>query len=155
MILHNRLLEREKGFTLLEIIVVIIIIGVLASLALPRLFNAIQFSYSAEAFAHFASMRRAMERCYLMNNGSYAACSIAGGDFEAGAGTHFQYASITYSPEEKYVLIACRYSNDGGVANSNIQMQVDVANKTVLTCGTGTFERLGQPCFFGPITCNP
>ena len=42
-------LKRKKGVTLLEIIIVVIIIGVLASLALPRLFSTVEFSRSAEA----------------------------------------------------------------------------------------------------------
>lgn len=61
-----RLKNNKSGFTLLEIIIVIIIIGVLASLALPRLFNTIEFSRSAEALNAMGTLKHAADRCALM-----------------------------------------------------------------------------------------
>ena len=61
----------KKGLTLLELIIVIIIVGVLTGLALPRLFSFIESSRATEAISTIAILRSAMERYYLMNNGSY------------------------------------------------------------------------------------
>lgn len=57
--------NNKSGFTLLEIIIVIIIVGVLASLALPRLFNTIEFSRSTEALNVMGGLKRAADRCAL------------------------------------------------------------------------------------------
>ncbi len=57
--------NKKSGFTLLEIIIVIIIIGVLASLALPRLFATIQYSTATEALNFFGSIRRASDTCAM------------------------------------------------------------------------------------------
>ena len=62
-----RMKNNKSGFTLLEIIIVIIIVGVLASLALPRLFNTIEFSRSTEALNVLGGLKRAADRCSLAN----------------------------------------------------------------------------------------
>ena len=82
------------GFTLLEIIIVIIIVGVLASLALPRFFNLIEFSRSTEALTNIGAIRQAMERCYLMNNGKYGPCTKSKLDIDdpdTSPNAHFTY----------------------------------------------------------------
>ncbi len=66
----------QKGFTLLELVVVIVVVGVLTSLALPRLTLVLERARMAEAYAVFTTIRSAMERYYLMNNGSYEGISI-------------------------------------------------------------------------------
>jgi prepilin-type N-terminal cleavage/methylation domain-containing protein len=64
-------IKPTKGFTLLEVVIVIIIIAVLTALALPQLSNMIEASRAAEAIAMIGQIRAAMERHYLMHNGSY------------------------------------------------------------------------------------
>ena len=75
---------KKKAFTLLEVVIVVVIISVLASLALPRLVNMIEYSRSSEALAILGAIRASMERCYLMHGGSYAECKpeqyVVGGD---------------------------------------------------------------------------
>ncbi|MDP8212163.1 MAG: prepilin-type N-terminal cleavage/methylation domain-containing protein [Candidatus Zapsychrus exili] len=57
---------KKYGFTLLELIIVIIIVGVLASLALPRFFNVIKFAKSTEAVNTFGTIKRTIDRCAMM-----------------------------------------------------------------------------------------
>lgn len=66
---------KRAAFTILELVVVVVIVGILASLALPRFAMMIESSRGVEAVATISALRHAMERCYLMNNGSYAKCS--------------------------------------------------------------------------------
>ena len=72
-----RLKNHKSGFTLLEIIIVIIIVGVLASLALPRFFSTVEFSKSTEGLMSLSALRDSMERCYLGSAGTYVGCTIA------------------------------------------------------------------------------
>jgi prepilin-type N-terminal cleavage/methylation domain-containing protein len=58
-------INNRSGFTLLEIIVVIIIVGVLASLALPRFFQTINFSRSTEALNAMGVIKRASDHCAM------------------------------------------------------------------------------------------
>ena len=63
--MRNRL---KKGFTLIEIIIVIVIIGVLATLALPRITGQIEAARGAEAMNMFGAIRRAAINCVDMGN---------------------------------------------------------------------------------------
>ena len=125
-------LKQKSGFTLLEIIIVIIIVGVLASLALPRLFSTVEFSRSGEALASFASLRSSLERCYLMNNSTYAPCTLASLDLTDPGNSpnaHFGYG-ISAQTTTGYVLTATRTTRDGGSVTDNIIMTQTSASVT-------------------------
>ncbi|MCM8793048.1 MAG: prepilin-type N-terminal cleavage/methylation domain-containing protein [Candidatus Omnitrophica bacterium] len=57
-------MHRKEGFTLLEILVVIIIIGILATLALPQYMKTIKKARVAEASSNIGSLRGALLRYY-------------------------------------------------------------------------------------------
>ena len=65
--LQNR---SRKGFTLVELAVVIIIIGVLAAFGVPRFLDSVERSKAAEAFNYLSAVRAAQER-YQVRQGTY------------------------------------------------------------------------------------
>src|SRR5436190_3992739 len=90
--------KKNEGFPLLELLIVVLIVGVLAILALPRLFSTVEFSRSTEAMAAIGTIRQAMERCMLRlgGGGDYVSCDtfaevteISDPNNEPGA--HFTY----------------------------------------------------------------
>ncbi len=65
-------LKIRRGFTLVELAVVIVIIGVLAAFGVPKFLNSVERSKAAEAFAYLAALRTAEER-YQAKEGVYTA----------------------------------------------------------------------------------
>ncbi len=64
-------LKARKGFTLVELAVVIVIIGVLAAFGVPRFLKSVERSKAAESFNYLSAVRDAQER-YIAREGVYA-----------------------------------------------------------------------------------
>ena len=62
----------EGGFTLVELAVVVVIIGVLAAFAVPRFLSSVERSKAAEAFNYLSTVAAAQER-YHARQGTYGA----------------------------------------------------------------------------------
>ena len=66
--------SRDRGFTLIELMIVVVVIGILASIAYPSYQNFVLRSHRADAQAEMMALAQAMERCYTRNNQYAADC---------------------------------------------------------------------------------
>src|ERR1700692_2743496 len=85
--------KNRKGFTLVELAVVIVIIGVLAAFGVPRFLKSVERSKAAESFAYLSSVRAAQER-YQARQGTYAS-DLAQLDIDLSTPKYFDVGSIT------------------------------------------------------------
>ena len=83
----------RKGFSLVELAVVVIIIGVLAAFGVPRLLKSVERSKASEAFGFLSAVRSAQER-YQARQGEYATV-LTNLDMEVSDPKYYSVGSIT------------------------------------------------------------
>src|SRR5215216_611267 len=69
--LRQRMAQEESGFTLVELLVVMLILGILAAIAIPAFLNQREKANDADAKADVNTAQQAMETYQTDNNGSY------------------------------------------------------------------------------------
>jgi len=67
--------KTRRGFTLVELAVVIVIIGVLAAFGVPKFLQSVEKSKATEAFNYWSAVQSAEER-YIAQNGVYWDTSV-------------------------------------------------------------------------------
>jgi type IV pilus assembly protein PilA len=67
----------ESGFTLVELLVVMLILGILAAIAIPAFFSQRDKAKDADAKSQANTAATAMESCATDNGGDYTNCNLA------------------------------------------------------------------------------
>ena len=114
----------KRGFTLVEILVVVIVIAILATIAMPQFFKVAERGRAAEGVSALGALRAAQMRYYTEHQGSYADdCSDLDVDigtlkyFAAPActGTSGNLASVTRSGSADYGAYTLTINADGDI----------------------------------------
>jgi general secretion pathway protein G len=94
--MHKQLLKREGGFTLLELLIVIVIIGILAVLIIPNLVSGPQRARDSQRKSDLRNIKTALETYYNDNNTYPVTGGACQPDVGACLGTVFQAGSTPY-----------------------------------------------------------
>ena len=128
--------RRRTGFSLVELSVVVIIIGVLAAFGIPRMLKSVERSKAAEAFKYLASFRAAQER-YQAREGTYTD-ALANLDMEQTAPKYFTVGVVgpgaTLSLEDSWTLSLTRQGASAGYGAYTVTFThdgYDAANSTI------------------------
>ena len=137
--MSKSILKKQGGFTLLELLIVIVIIGILALLIIPNITSAPKKARDTKRKTDITTIRKGLEE-YFVNNNSYPAALTA---LESGSApiikavptdpkntAPFTYTYATASSNTTYTLSAC-LENDQDSGDS--VMAASASNNTSCT----------------------
>jgi type IV pilus assembly protein PilE len=130
-------MRRQLGFTLLELMIVVTIIGILAAVAIPQYSQYTRRSKVTEAFNNLQNARTQMEQ-YYQDNRNYgtasAACPIT---VPANASTYFTYTCNVDATQQAFVFTATSKGGNGLGAVGAYAYTIDQTDKQQTTAFTG------------------
>lgn len=142
--------QNQKGFTLIELMIVVAIIGILAAVALPAYNDYVTRSKVVEAFDLLVSLKIPLTE-YGADKNSWPTAligpTVAGTSSEINTTLDAKYVAVTPSISGVYpdgTLIATMKSNTGNSAGYTVAFVTN--NGGILwTCNTGTVAKKYMP----------
>ncbi len=130
--------KQRKGFTLVELAVVVVIIGVLAAFGVPRFLQSVERSKASEAFAYLSAVRTAQER-YHAREATYAD-QVSKLDIQAASPKYFSTdgtvaAGSTGELQNSWTLTLTRAGSSAGYGAYTVTFTdqgFDKANSTIV-----------------------
>ena len=114
---------RQKGFTLLELMIVVTIVGILASIALPAYTDYVKRGNITEATSNLATKRTQLEQ-FFQDNKTYVGAAACNNDTTTGS--YFDF-SCTVQTADTYTLAA---TGKGSMAGFTFTIDQDNAKAT-------------------------
>lgn len=97
------MMKRQYGFTLIEMMIVVAVIGILASIVIPSYQRYVREARRADAAAGILAIQQALERCRV-NQVSYTVCKAS--SVTAAPSNPFATYSITNDSSVNYTVNA-------------------------------------------------
>jgi type IV pilus assembly protein PilE len=148
-------MNKQKGFTLVELLIVVAIVGILAKIALPMYTSYLVRGKLVEAQSTLTSARVAMEQYYQDHRtytGGDASVSASPAGICPAATTYFTY-SCSAPTSTTYTLTASSNAGQGLGAANDYVYTIDQSNSKATTTFAGTanasacwISKSGQSC---------
>jgi len=137
-------MEKQRGFTLLELLMVVIIIGILASMALPQFLKSTERARSGQVISLLSSLRASEARYYAQNSSVYTT-TLANLDITMPATmpVGWDTPAVTLVPNLAKVN---RNSGDASVSGKQLQINLDTGVLCASDAGSATTWGVSATC---------
>ncbi len=119
-------MRAQKGFTLMELLVVVIILGVLVSVALPRYNLAVERTRSAEGVQTLTALLSGQKSYFLDNN--FYTTQLSDLDVEIPSSNIFNTPTLGVPPDDPLAAVVR--------SSGAYQYQLSIDQNGVITCVT-------------------
>ena len=128
-------IQSQRGFTLIEVLVVTLIIGALAAIAIPAFIGQRDLASDAEAKSNARGLVTQVEACFTTSR-DYSQCDSAADispDFGLPIGPGPGKVSVVEADETTYAIEAVSMSSDGGV-NRVFRIEHEAGKPSTRSC---------------------
>jgi type IV pilus assembly protein PilA len=134
----------QRGFTLIEVLVVILIIAVLAALAIPMFVEKSVMAHDADAKSNARNLMAQVDSCFATQE-DFRDCDTQaklGSELGVTYGTAKGEVSVTDAQRHQYTVEAVSNGDSGGAAHT-FTITRDVRGYTSRSCTAGPANDLG------------
>ena len=120
-------MNKNSGFTIIELVVVLVIIGILSALALPQYIKTVERSRQSEALTNLGAIRGAQMRYYLENANYTDSFNNLDID-DTSIGTYFNYTPLNPLAATGVVARATRTGTKNPCAAAKKGYTINITN---------------------------
>jgi len=124
--------NKNSGFTIVELVVVLVIIGILSGLAIPQYIKTVERSRQSEALTNLAAIRGAQMRYYLENanyTNNFGSLDID----NRSIGTYFNYTPLNPGASSGIVARATRTGTKNPCATAKKSYTINITDNGTIS----------------------